>query len=146
MLIWSCLLVPFPFLRYCIQRFKDNQRDIWFFYCPFNCLSRLTIELVRTQMNTNNTPSPESTEWFIEGQASSPILLLVHPLPLSRQKGRPATHRKTEKERQLAHGRGGKGVGEEPNHSTARKPGPLQIIQYSLPINLHKSWYEKEVL
>jgi hypothetical protein len=24
------------------------------------------------------------------------------------------------------------GVGEEPNHTTARKPGPLQIIQYSL--------------
>ncbi len=32
-----------------------------------------------------------------------------------------------EKERQLAHGRegGGKGVGEEPNHTTVRKPGPL---------------------
>ncbi len=28
---------------------------------------------------------------------------------------------------------GGKGVGEEPNHTTARKPGPLQIVQYSLP-------------
>ena len=26
----------------------------------------------------------------------------------------------------------GEGVGEEPNHTTARKPGPLQIIQYSL--------------
>jgi hypothetical protein len=39
------------------------------------------------------------------------ILLLVHPLPLSRQKGRPAAHRKTEKDRQLAHGRGGEGGG-----------------------------------
>jgi hypothetical protein len=28
-----------------------------------------------------------------------------------------------EKDRQLADGRGGKGVGEEPNHMTARKPG-----------------------
>ncbi len=27
---------------------------------------------------------------------------------------------------------GGEGVGEEPNHATARKPGPLYIIQYSL--------------
>jgi hypothetical protein len=26
----------------------------------------------------------------------------------------------------------GAGVGEEPNHTIARKPGPLQIIQYSL--------------
>jgi hypothetical protein len=28
--------------------------------------------------------------------------------------------------------REGEGVGEEPYHATARKPGPLQIIQYSL--------------
>jgi hypothetical protein len=44
------------------------------------------------------------------------------------------THRKTEKERQLADGRGGEEVvGEEPNHTTAaRKPGPLKIIHYSL--------------
>jgi hypothetical protein len=28
-------------------------------------------------------------------------------------------------ERQLSHGRGGWGLGEEPNHSSARKPGPL---------------------
>ncbi len=27
---------------------------------------------------------------------------------------------------------GDKGVGEEANHMTASKPGPLQIIQYSL--------------
>jgi len=26
----------------------------------------------------------------------------------------------------------GEGVGEEPNHANARKPGPLKIIQYSL--------------
>ncbi len=35
------------------------------------------------------------------------------------------TKRKTEKERQLAEGRGCEGVGEEPNHTIARKPGPL---------------------
>jgi hypothetical protein len=51
------------------------------------------------------------------------------PAPLSRQQARPATHKKTEKERQLAEGKGmGKGVGEEPNDTTARKLG----IQYSL--------------
>jgi hypothetical protein len=33
-----------------------------------------------------------------------------------------ATHRKTKKERQLAEGRvGGKGMSEEPNHTTAKK-------------------------
>ncbi len=45
------------------------------------------------------------------------------------------THRKTEKERQVVDergGGGGGGVGEELNHATARKPGPLYIIQYSL--------------
>jgi hypothetical protein len=32
----------------------------------------------------------------------------------------------------LLPGEGVKGADEEPNHTTARKPGPLQIIQYSL--------------
>jgi hypothetical protein len=54
------------------------------------------------------------------------------PTPLSRQSARPETQRKTEKERQLADGRRGEGVGEEPNHTTARKPGSLGIIEYSL--------------
>ncbi len=36
-----------------------------------------------------------------------------------------AAHRKTEKERQLAHGRGGQGVGEDPNYTTSIKPGRL---------------------
>jgi hypothetical protein len=27
---------------------------------------------------------------------------------------------------------GGEGVGKEPNYTTARKPGPLSVIQYSL--------------
>jgi hypothetical protein len=55
------------------------------------------------------------------------------PFPLSG----PATLRKTEKERQLADGRGGKEVDVEPNHTTARKPGPLKIKKsfnpYCLP-------------
>jgi hypothetical protein len=35
------------------------------------------------------------------------------------------TQRKTEKERKVDDGRGGKRVGEEPNYTTAKKPGPL---------------------
>jgi len=38
---------------------------------------------------------------------------------------------KTEKERQLADG-SEEGAGEEPNQTAGRKPGPLQIILYSL--------------
>ncbi len=54
---------------------------------------------------------PESIERFVEDQAFSPSYDLEH--------------RKTEKERQLAQEKGGKRVGEEPNHTTAKKPGPL---------------------
>jgi hypothetical protein len=50
------------------------------------------------------------------------IWLLQHLL--SRQFGRPATHRKNEKGRQLADRRR-RGVRDRPNHTTARKPGPL---------------------
>jgi hypothetical protein len=57
------------------------------------------------------------------------IWRLPHPLPPSTVSiALPATHRKTEKERQFADGRGGL----EPNRTMARKPGPLQILQYSL--------------
>jgi hypothetical protein len=54
------------------------------------------------------------------------IWLLAHPLPpLSRKQARPATHRKTVKARHLVGetGGGGRGMGEEPNHTTARKLG-----------------------
>ncbi len=48
-----------------------------------------------------------------------------HHLPLVSSTG-PVTCRKTEKERQLADGGvGRKEVGEEPNHTNARKQGPL---------------------
>jgi hypothetical protein len=43
----------------------------------------------------------------------------THPFPVDRR------HRKIKKERQLSDGREGKEVGEEPNHTTARKPGHL---------------------
>ncbi len=69
----------------------------------------------------------ESIEWFkgfpaVVWFGSSPTLS-----SLSRQKARPAT--KLEKERQLSARRGGEGAAEEPNHTTARKLGPLWIIQ-----------------
>ncbi len=54
----------------------------------------------------------ERIEWFIRAMLSRGriIWLLAHPIPaLSRQKAWPATHRKTEKERQVAEGRGGRG-------------------------------------
>ncbi len=59
-------------------------------------------------------------------------LLSTTPFPATLSP-RPATHRKPEKESQLLTG---EGVAEEPNHTTARKYGPLEIIQYSL---LHPS-------
>ncbi len=74
----------------------------------------------------------DSTEWFIEDQAlfvwfrslpPPPPLLLASFLSFSVFLC-------------VAHGaywwEGGKWVGEEPNHTTARKPGPGWIIQYSL--------------
>jgi len=72
----------------------------------------------------------ESIEALIEGQFFFQAVDSAPrpPSPISRQSAGPATHRKTEKERQLADGRGGKGVGVEPNHTTARKPGPLKIF------------------
>ncbi len=52
---------------------------------------------------------PESIEWFTGDHAFSPWYdLAPPPIPLSRQQARTqAIHRKTEKERQLADGRGG---------------------------------------
>ncbi len=50
------------------------------------------------------------------------------PLQSANCLSRPATHRKTEKERLLAHGRGRKGVGEEPNQTTARIQSIYQKI------------------
>jgi hypothetical protein len=86
----------------------------------------------------------ESIEWFLEYWTFSRSYDLAPPQPphpLSRQQARLATHRKSKKERQLAislwrgrrgGGWGDEGVREEPNHTCARKSGPLWIIHYSL--------------
>ncbi len=60
----------------------------------------------------------ESIERFIGGQAFS-LSYDLAPAPPTPQDARPATQGMTEINRQLANGR------EEPNHTTARKPGPL---------------------
>jgi hypothetical protein len=69
---------------------------------------------------------------FIEDQAFSRPYDLGSSLTLpslfrSASSTNMATHKKTEKVRQVGGGRegGGKGAGEEPEHTTARKPGPL---------------------
>jgi hypothetical protein len=67
---------------------------------------------------------PESIKRFIEDQAFSPscdLAPLPPPLPLSHQQARLAKHMKTEKERQLADGRGG----ERSQIIQQRKPDPL---------------------
>jgi len=40
----------------------------------------------------------------------------------------------------VAYGRGGRERGKEPNHTTSRKLGPLQIAQYSLTYPIHLFW------
>jgi hypothetical protein len=52
------------------------------------------------------------------------ILHKIIVLMFDFKRARPATHRKTENERQLADGRGGRD-GRAANHMTAREPGPL---------------------
>jgi hypothetical protein len=61
------------------------------------------------------------------------IQLLAHPFaPLSRQPLVSLSQSSCVSPIELTDGSGtGKGVDEEPNHATARKPGPQQIIQYS---------------
>ncbi len=68
---------------------------------------------------------PGSIECFIDGQAfSSSVADTLNPL--SRQLARPATQRKTEKERQLAAGQGGRGLGGwRGSESYDRQKGPL---------------------
>jgi hypothetical protein len=70
-----------------------------------------------------------------------PSPTLQAPSPLSKLDGRHT--KKTEKERRLADGRGGDGLGEEPNYTTVRKPGPLWISQYSLAAIEMKIFVEK---
>jgi hypothetical protein len=85
-----------------------------------------------TSMETR--PIPQSTEWFIEDQAYSASydLTLSHPLPpFPRHSTTGDTQEDWEIETTYWRERRD-GVREEPNHTTARKPGNLFIIQYSL--------------
>ncbi len=71
----------------------------------------------------------ENMEWFTEDQTFSPSYDLAPPTPLLPPLRSVSSTGDTQEdwEREIfADGRGGKvGVGEEPNHTTARKPGPL---------------------
>jgi hypothetical protein len=64
----------------------------------------------------------------------SMIWLLPHTLPPSpgSKMDRPHTRRLRKRDNLLT----GEGVGKEPNHTTARKPGPLEIIQNYLGLSL----------
>jgi hypothetical protein len=59
-------------------------------------------------------------------------MILFLSYPLSRQLAGPTTHRKTEKERKLANGRGGDGGGDK-----IEKAWSSIIIQYSVPLSVH---------
>ncbi len=72
---------------------------------------------IREQRMIYRGPGFLAVVWF----GFSPI----HSLTLTRRKARPATHRKTEKERQVADGRGGRGWVRSRITRPARKPGPL---------------------
>jgi hypothetical protein len=63
------------------------------------------------------------------------IRLFARPLPPSSpvsKLDRRHTGRLRKGDNLLTGGGGGGRMGEEPNHTTERKPGPLQIIQYFL--------------
>ncbi len=80
----------------------------------------------------------KSIERFIEDQAFWPSYVIALPPPL-----RPLPHSRKYKLDRRHTGKlmeEGKGVGQEPKHTTARKPGPLYIIQYSLDCS-HLSGY-----
>jgi hypothetical protein len=60
----------------------------------------------------------------MEDQAFLPSYDLAPPLP-------PPPHLPSKKSDNLLTGEGG-GLGEEPDHTSPKKPGPLKFIQYSL--------------
>ncbi len=72
------------------------------------------------------------------------IWLLPHPLPPLPVSKRYRRHTgRLRKRDNLPSERGGEGMGEQPFHTTARKPGPLLIVQNSLsrmetPFDLHR--------
>ncbi len=67
-----------------------------------------------------NSTHSESIKSFIEDQIFLPSYVLAPPLSI-----RSARHRKGRKRDNLLTGEGGGGRGSEPNHTAARKPGPL---------------------
>ncbi len=73
---------------------------------------------------------PESTEWFIEGQA-----FLARPTPSHLARNRRHIERLRKRDNFLTGDGVGRGMGVELNHTTARKPGP----SYSL---FHTLWSE----
>ena len=88
-------------------------------------LSMVLFPLNREYWMIYREPGFLAVVWFSSSPTPSP--------PLVSKLDRRHTERLRNK-RQLFDRRGGKGVGEEPNNTTARKPGPLGIIQYSLPL------------
>ncbi len=58
---------------------------------------------------------------------------------------RPVTHRKIEKERQFAAVGGGEVGGEEPDHTTTRKPGPLKLFNTLWSASSFKYWIRQPV-
>jgi len=50
-----------------------------------------------------------------------------HPLPPFMSVSSTGDTQEDWRKRKLADGEGGRDIGEEPNHTTARKPGPLYI-------------------
>jgi hypothetical protein len=101
---------------------------------PARSFSALLLKTVGSRWDSRRTS--ENIQPIIEAQAFLPLHDLAPPPPRSPTSPvsklyYAATHRKTEEERQLPDWRL-EGRGKEPNHTTARKSGPLYIIQYSL--------------
>ncbi len=65
------------------------------------------------------------------------IWLLAHPLlpPLLSVSSASDTQEDWEREKSYWRSKGGKGVGEEPNHTTARKPGPGPLPRFIIKAN-----------
>jgi hypothetical protein len=114
--------------RDAIARYKRKKRAYRF---PFRQKQQLklviNLQILKSAKQTYFWKRPKNKshclvqlEKLLEDQAFLQSYDLVPPpSPLfSRQVARPATHRKTEEERQLADGR--EGLGEKPNHTTAK--------------------------
>ncbi len=102
----------------------------------FHTIGPFTHFIIKPQDSSLAFISTESIEWFTKDQAllrsydSAPRPPLFPPSSLSKLSlflSPPVCLRSS-----LPTGERGEGVGEEPNQTTTRKPGPLQIIQSSL--------------